>query len=209
MMKRLQVRKGVLHLMKVDPKLRIIIEKAKDKPTFEERDPFAALCMSIIYQQLAGAAASTIHKRFLNLFGGKNPTPQQLLEIHHYKLRNCGLSKQKRTYLRDLAKKVLDGTVEIKKLDHLDDEKIIEELTKVKGIGRWTAQMFLMFTLGRLDVFPSDDLGIINGMRDLYGIRFPITRDKIERIAENWRPYRTLGCWYIWQFKDNGGQSDW
>lgn len=112
------------------------------------------------------------------------------------------MSWKKAEFLKDLSRKVLDGTVEIHELDHLPDDKIIEELTQVKGIGRWSAEMFLMFNLGRLDVFPVDDLGIRNGMTRLYKLRGRVTNERLERIAERWRPYRSLACWYVWTYKE-------
>lgn len=193
---------SLAHLRARDPVLAKVIGKVGPCPTFKRgRDPFASLCMAIVHQQVAGAAAQAIYGRFLALFPKKNPTPQRLATLHWRTLRKAGLSKQKRTYLVDLARRCLDGTVEIRRLDHLTDEQVIEELTKVNGIGRWTAEMFLMFNLGRPDVFPADDYGIVTGMRSLY--RKPkATKRELAAIAENWRPHRTTACWYVWQFKD-------
>lgn len=196
--------KSIRHLRMVDPKLAKIIKQAA-KPTMiweKKREPFEALCFSIMNQQLAGAAAAAIYKRFCALYGGKNPTPAQLLKTRLPKLRACGISGPKAMYLKDLAKKVSDNSLEIHKLSHLDDEKIIAELTQVKGIGRWTAEMFLMFTIGRLDVFPVGDLGIRNGMKELYGLKGRVPDEKLVKLAEKWRPYRSIGSWYIWQYKD-------
>lgn len=193
---------AVAHLRTNDPVLAKAIAKVKDPPRFRPgRDPFESLCTAIVYQQLAGKAAEAIHGRFKGLFPRRKPTPRRLATLHWRTMRAAGLSRQKRAYLKDLARRCLDGTVEIRQLDHLTDEQVIVELTKVNGIGRWTAEMFLMMTLGRPDVFPADDCGIVCGMRELY--RKPLaTKKQLEAIAEKWRPYRTTGCWYVWQFKD-------
>ncbi|QQG40123.1 MAG: DNA-3-methyladenine glycosylase 2 family protein [Candidatus Aenigmatarchaeota archaeon] len=198
------VRKGVSYLKRTDPRLARVIARSKTRPSLSRRNkPFASLVQSIMYQQLAGAAAAAIHKRLLALYDGKEPTPRQVLKTHSRTLRyRCGMSWKKAEFLKDLSRKVLDGTVEIHELDHLPDDKIIEELTQVKGIGRWSAEMFLMFNLGRLDVFPVDDLGIRNGMTRLYKLRGRVTNERLERIAERWRPYRSLACWYVWTYKE-------
>jgi len=190
------------HLRARDPVLGAFIATVKDRPSFERgRDPFGSLCMAIVYQQLAGKAAAAIHGRFLDLFPRRQPTPQRLAALHWRSLRAAGLSKQKRGYLKDLAAKCLDGTLRLRELSALRDEEVIAELTKVKGIGRWTAEMFLMFNLGRPDILPLDDLGIVNGMRALYG-KPNATKAELEALADAWRPYRSTGCWYVWQFKD-------
>ena len=201
-------KQGLRHLAKSDAKISRLIKVCKDKPVFKNRGkPFESLCRSIIHQQLATKAAATIHSRFKDLYKGKDPKPEEILETPDEEMRSCGLSRQKTSYLKDLSQKVLDGTVEIRKLDHLTDEEIIEELTSVKGIGTWTAQMFLMFNLGRLDVFPVKDLGIRNGMQKLYRLK-TISDEKLEKIADKWKPYRSIGSWYVWRYKDTEKGAD-
>src|ERR1051326_4310045 len=180
-----EIEKGIKFLRKTDPVMRQLISSATEHHTPIKRrpDPFTHLCRAIIHQQLATGAARTIEGRFLDLYNKKPPKPEQILKTDIRKLRKCGLSKQKISYLKDLAKKSLDGTVEIKKLNKLSDEKIIDELVKVKGIGVWTAQMFLMFNLGRLDVFPSGDLAIQNWMKKLYNLDPKMKPVELEKFS--------------------------
>jgi len=154
---------------------------------------------AIVYQQLAGAAAATIHGRLLGLYGNKAPTPAQLLATRPAALRRAGLSPQKLGYIIDLARKVVMGTVALDTLPEHADESVIEALTRVKGVGTWTAQMFLMFRLGRPDVLPVQDLGIQKAMRRAYGLRGMPSPARMEKIAASWRPYRTVACWYLWR----------
>jgi DNA-3-methyladenine glycosylase II len=166
-------------------------------------DPFVALVEAIVWQQLSGKAASTIYRRLLALLpNGGPPTPAGLLAIPVEDMRTCGLSRAKTAYIRDLAGRVRDGTVHLEALQRLEDDEVIHELTKVKGIGRWTAEMFLMFRLQRPDVFPVDDVGIVNAIRRAYGLRKPPTAARLQRIAEPWRPYRSVACWYLWRSLD-------
>lgn len=199
-----EVQKGIVYLKRVDPKIARAMSYSNTSPVFHKRrKPFESLCQAILFQQLAGSAAEAIYKRFRALYGGKDPSPRQILKTPSHTLRyKCGISWKKAEFLKDLSRKVLDGTVEIHKLDHLSDDKIIEELTRVKGIGRWSAEMFLMFNLGRLDVFPVDDLGIQNGMKRLYRLKGNVTKERLEEIAERWRPYRSIGSWYVWTYKE-------
>lgn len=193
-----------IKFLKSDPVMKRLIESHNNKPKkITRKDPFKALCRSIVSQQLATKAAETIYKRFIALYGNKNPTPEQILVTRTQKLRKCGLSGQKSEYLKDLSRKVLDGTVEIKRMNKLSDQEIIDELVKVKGIGVWTAQMFLMFNMGRPDVFPVGDLAIQNMMRELYRLSPAWKVEHLEEIAEKWKPYRSIACWYIWHYKDS------
>ncbi|MCG8434772.1 MAG: DNA-3-methyladenine glycosylase 2 family protein [Gammaproteobacteria bacterium] len=170
-------------------------------------DPFETLLRAIVYQQLSGKAAATIHQRVLALFpGASHPEPAQLLRKRPATLRRAGLSNNKMLAIRDLATKILDGTVpsavELKKMA---DEDIIKELTKVRGIGRWTAQMLLIFQLGRPDVLPADDLGIRKGYMRAYGKRKLPDQSKLEIAGRRWRPYRSIASWYLWRAADQDG----
>jgi DNA-3-methyladenine glycosylase II len=197
-------RRAVNHLKKSDPVLaRVIAEIGPCR--FEARNfgtHFDALCRSIISQQLSTKAASTIHGRFLDLFTDGNPSPDALLAIPEEKLRAVGLSRQKSAYLRDLAEKVHTGALPLDHLDTLGDTEIIEYLVQVKGIGVWTAQMFLMFRLGRPDVLPDLDLGIRNAIKKAYRVRGIPTPKRIAKIGEPWRPYASIACWYLWRSLD-------
>ena len=198
------VRKAVNHLRKSDPVLAKLI--AEIGPCRYDRQNFGthfdALCRSIIFQQLSGKAASTIRNRFLDLFENRTPTPEALLAIPEEKLRAAGLSRQKTTYLRDLAGRVHSGALPLDHLDTLRDADIVEYLIQVKGIGVWTAQMFLMFQLGRLDVLPDLDLGSRNAIKKAYRVRGVPTPKRIAKIGEPWRPYASIACWYLWRSLD-------
>ena len=163
-----------------------------------DSDHFAALAESILYQQLAGAAAAAIHRRFVALFDG-SPTPAKVLGLHPRTLRAAGLSGSKVASIRDLAAKVTDGTVPLRSIGRRSDEEIIDRLTVVRGIGRWTAEMFLMFQLRRLDVWPVDDYGVRQGYALAYGLRKLPTPKRLEREGERFRPYRTVAAWYCWR----------
>ena len=165
-----------------------------------ERNAFRALAESIIYQQLSGKAASAIFDHFLDLFPRRRfPTPGRLLTVPLARLRSAGLSTQKANYLLDLAAKFCDGTIQPRRFPKMTDEEIAEHLIQVKGIGQWTADMFLMFGLNRPDVLPVGDLGIRNGFRRLYRLRKEPTPEKMIALAEPWRPYRTVAAWYLWR----------
>jgi DNA-3-methyladenine glycosylase II len=197
-------RKAVIHLKKADPVLARIIDVIGPVKYQSKRfgSNFDALCRSIVFQQLSTKAASTIHGRFLDLFEHRVPSPDALLRIPEEKLRAVGLSRQKSAYLRDLADKVHTGALPLDHLDALGDSEIIEYLVQVKGIGVWTAQMFLMFQLGRLDVLPDLDLGIRNAIKKAYRVRGVPTPKRIARIGEAWRPYASVACWYLWRSLD-------
>jgi DNA-3-methyladenine glycosylase II len=195
---------AVKHLRKADPVLADIIKRVgppKLRPV--AGGAFQSLGRAILYQQLAGAAAAAIEKRFMALYGdGRFPTPKELLKTSDEKLRSVGLSRQKTVYLKDLAAKILDGTINEAELPSMSDEDIIEHVTAVKGIGRWTAEMFLMFQLRRPDILPVDDLGVRNAFKRMYKLdEVPKPAQMID-MAESWRPYRSLGTWYLWQSFD-------
>lgn len=163
---------------------------------------FEDMVSSIVGQQLSGKAAKTIFTRVKTLLTkGKIITPESVIRAKDDKLRERGMSWSKVSYVKDLAKKVKMGGVDIGKLNKLTDDQIIDELTKVKGIGRWTAEMFLMFTLARPDVFPLDDLGIQKGMNKLF--KKKLDKKNMNKLAKNWKPHRTTASWYIWKVTDN------
>lgn len=166
----------------------------------KKRDYFSGLVREIISQQLSGASASAIRGRFEKKVKGKI-TPGNILKLSEQTLRDCGMAWSKARYVIDLARKVKDRLVEIDRLDKLPDEKVVEELTKVKGIGNWTAEMFLMFSLGRPDVFPADDLGIRKGFEKVVGKK--LEGGKLVKFALRWEPHRTVASWYIWRSLEN------
>ena len=168
----------------------------------QRSDPFRALCHAIIAQQLSTKAAATIEGRFAALFGGA-PTAAAVATSSDEQLRAVGLSPQKLGYMRDLCARVLGGSLSLHALETLSDENVIGALTNVKGIGRWTAEMFLIFRLHRPDVLPLDDLGIVNAVKRAYGLRARPTPARLTRIGEAWRPYRSVACWYLWASLDN------
>jgi DNA-3-methyladenine glycosylase II len=162
---------------------------------------FAELARAICFQQLAGPAARTIHGRFAALFDDK-PTPEGVLAMPVDRLRSAGLSGSKTASIRDLAQKVVDGDVHLDRIGRLSDDGIVRELTSVRGIGRWTAEMFLMFQLGRLDVWPVDDLGVRKGYARLYGLRDMPPPKELELLGDPFRPYRSVAAWYCWRAVD-------
>ncbi len=159
---------------------------------------FAALAESILYQQLAGAAAAAIHRRFVALFDG-DLSPEAVLALPSRKIRAAGLSGSKVASIRDLAAKVADGSVPLRRIGRLPDEEIITRLSVVRGIGRWTAEMFLIFQLRRLDVWPVEDYGVRKGYSLAYGLRDLLTPKQLQAEGERFRPYRTVAAWYCWQ----------
>jgi len=167
----------------------------------EERpaDAYGALLRAIVGQQLSTKAARTIYLRVLDLFGGTTPTPEQLLEASEEDLRGCGLSGRKTEYVRDLARHVLSGELELDRLPDLDDEQVIEEIVAVRGLGRWTAEMFLLFHLQRPDVLSGGDLGIRKAIQIEYGLEEMPTPTQVLEIGEPWRPHRSLASLYLWE----------
>ncbi len=194
------LRRAVRHLRAADPVLGRLIQAVGPCRYRVDRGggSFAALTEAIVYQQLAGAAAATIHRRLCTLVGRKHPRPQDIAGRSARELRSVGLSRQKIGYLRDLVARVQDG-LPLSRLSRLSDEAVIESLTAVKGIGRWTSEMFLMFRLGRLDVLPVDDLGIRKAMQKAWRKRALPKPDWMQKTAEPWRPYRSVASWYLWR----------
>lgn len=188
------------HLRSVDPVMDAVITDTGPCRLHEyrRRQPLPALVGSIIAQQISVHAARAIQGRVKALFGGRI-SARKLLAATDEQLRAAGLSPQKIRYLRDLAEHVSSRRLGLRALEDVDDDEVIERLTRVKGIGVWTAQMFLIFRLGRLDVLPVDDLGLLEGARVLYELSERPDEEGFRRLAEPWKPYRSVGCWYLWQ----------
>jgi DNA-3-methyladenine glycosylase II len=193
---------AVAHLKKSDAKLRVLIEKVGE-PAIKLRHShtiFYALMRAIVYQQLAGAAAAAILGRLEALADGYEMTPEQLLSLPDERLRGAGLSKNKMAALRDLAAKVLDGTVPTsKQMARMKEEDIIERVTQVRGIGRWTVEMLLIFRLGRMDVLPLDDFGVRKGFQKAYKLKDMPTKKELAARGERWSPWKSVASWYLWR----------
>jgi len=192
------------HLSKVCKRFAGIVKKHEPYPTaFEKKkDPYRALVRSVVYQQLSGKAAATIHGRVLALFPDKDhPDPEDILAIDPTLLRGAGLSRQKIAAIQDVSQKRIDGIIpEARKLTRLSDEEIIERLTAARGVGRWTVEMYLMFTLGRPDVLPIDDLGVRKGAEKLF--RRSFTPKELGAYGERWGPWRSAAAWHLWRYID-------
>lgn len=195
----------VAHLSK-DPLLQALIEQQGELCLTKRRNIYAYLCASIISQQLSTRVASVIHHRFIQLYNGRQPVPEQILATPAADLRTIGLSAAKATYIKEVARFALEEGLQWKKMGKWTDEEIIAYLTRIKGVGRWTVEMLLMFALGREDVFAADDLGIRNAMTALYRIRRtdpPSIKAALFRISEAWRPYRSYACLHLWRWRDS------
>jgi DNA-3-methyladenine glycosylase II len=195
------MRAAVTHLKKSDPILRAII--ARVGPCRMEYGPpeFHSLAESIVYQQLNGNAAATIFKRFAAL-AGDPVTPKGILRLTEPQMRSVGLSKQKSSYLRDMAERASRGELDFSKLHTLPDEDVIQHLTQVKGVGEWTAQMFLMFTLRRPNILPTGDFGVQMAIKKHYRKRKLPKPAMMQKLARPWEPYRSIACWYLWRSLD-------
>jgi len=195
----------VAHLSK-DKKLKKLVESAEPHQLKKRKNICSYLCASIMSQQLSTKVATVIHNRFLALYGGKEPLPQQIIDTPFDKLRGIGLSNAKVNYVKNVAQFELDFGMDAKRLHKMDNEEVIAYLTQIKGVGRWTTEMLLMFALGREDVFAVDDLGIQNAMIKLYKLDNSDKkqlREDMLRISKKWSPYRTYACLHLWQWKDN------
>lgn len=191
---------AVAHLKRVDPILGEVIDRVGPYLIPRRPERFQALVRAIIFQQLAGRAAQAIYDRFVQQVGGKRfPTPTLVLATSDEVLRAAGLSRGKMAYIRDLAGHVRDRTLNFHRFPGMEDDAIIADLTRVRGIGRWTAEMFLMFNLHRPDVFPVDDLGVRNAVARLYAMSTPPPPKELREFGERWRPYRSVAAWYLWQ----------
>ena len=205
-----EYRKAVAHLRNVDPVMAEVISKVGPyKLALRTAGThFDALVRSIVYQQLSGKAAATIHGRVLQLFDPNAPLPAQIIATDHETLRRAGLSNQKASYLRNLAEHALNGSVPIESLHELTDDEIIAALVQVKGIGRWSAQMFLMFRLGRPNVLPDLDLGVQKGIQTAYRMKKLPSPKKVLEVGAKWTPYRSMASWYMWRAIDLAKQAD-
>jgi DNA-3-methyladenine glycosylase II len=200
-------KRALEHLRAADPVLRALIDEygPDGLPNRRERpaEHYGALVRSIVGQQLSTKAARSIYTRLTDRYGGRPPTPKELLADDPEEVRvAAGLSRAKIGFLRSLAEHVLDGSLDLERLDELGDAQVITELVAVKGLGPWTAHMFLMFHLGRPDVLAVGDLGLRRAIKDRYGLAALPTAVEMERIAEPWRPHRTLACLYLWHSLD-------
>lgn len=200
--------KALAHLRAADPVLGAWIDQAGSCGWQRTNDGthFDHITRSIVYQQLSGAAANTIYGRVLALYGGKTPTPAQLAKTPDEKLRAVGLSTRKAEYIKDLARRTADGSLAVERIHEMDDAEVIETLTSVRGIGEWTAQMVLMFRLGRPDVLPVLDLGVQKAIKTLYRLRSLPTPERVAKIGARWAPHRTVASWYLWRRVDNPPQ---
>jgi len=193
-------------LMRRDPVLAAIIKRhgACGLGAVRDRfDHFSMLVRAIVFQQLSTKAATTIHNRLTGYMPDSKPTPEALAAVKDDQLRAAGISRQKAGYLRDLSEKVRSGALPLDSVDAMSDEEVIVALTQVKGIGRWTAEMFLIFRLQRPDVFPVGDLGIVTAIQKAYRMRKKPTPDRMRKLGEAWRPYRSVAMWYLWRSLDN------
>ena len=189
------------HLMRRDPVLGTVIKQvgACRLGCGPEQPPFVALTYAIAAQQLSVKAADTIFGRFCALFPDRVPDPAALVTMDADAIRAVGFSRPKAGYLKDLAAHVVEKRLPLESLHALSDEDVLRSLTAVKGIGPWTAEIFLMFRLGRMDIFPADDLGLVKAVQRTYGLRKRPSRDRLMKIAEPWRPYRSVAAWYLWR----------
>ena len=200
-----KIKPEILTHLNKDKKLKSVIDVHGALHHKKDSDLYGSLLGSIVSQQLSVKAADTIWKRFIALFPNEDPKPELVIKMKAEKLRGVGLSYQKAGYIQNIAKFALEEGLDYKKLKKLNDDELIGHLTQIKGVGKWTVQMILMFSLGREDVFPEDDLGIQMAIKKLYGVTYKKKELKADmhRIAATWSPYRTIACKYLWRYKDN------
>lgn len=195
----------ISHLSK-DKRLKKLVESGTPHQLKKRKNICTYLCASIMSQQLSTKVADVIYKRFLNIYNGKEPTPRKIIDTPFEQLRGIGLSNAKVNYVKNVAQFETDFGMDAKKLQKMDNEEVIAYLTQIKGVGRWTTEMLLMFALGREDVFAVDDLGIQNAMINLYKLdnsdKKKLKEDLL-RISQKWSPYRTYACLHLWRWKDN------
>jgi DNA-3-methyladenine glycosylase II len=194
-----EIERGVKHLRRADPVLKEVIRQAGPFALKLRRDRFQALVYSILSQQISGKAAMAIRTKFENYVGPDGMTPRFISRLSIEDLRTVGLSRQKASYILDLAQRVHEGTLPLERLARLSDDDVVEALIEVKGIGVWTAHMFLIFSLGRLDIMPHGDYGVRSAIQKLYGLDELPNRQTCHRIAEPWRPYASIAAWYCWR----------
>lgn len=201
------MRKAINHLKKADPVMAAIIERAGPYRVAYMEPVFQTLVRSIVYQQLSGKAAMTIFNRLAAALQVNPMTPEAILKLRPQKMRALGLSKQKTVYIRELARLTRDGDIQFERLPEMEDVAIIETLTRVKGVGVWTVQMFLMFALRRPNVLPVGDLGVRAAMKKAYGLAELPKPQEMERIATAWHPYCSIASWYLWRSLENQGAA--
>src|SRR6516225_668851 len=194
-----EIQQALRHLRREDPVMREVIRKAGPFTMRLRRNRFQSLVFSIIGQQISGKAAASIRARLIEHLKPGQISPQTIARLTPATLRSLGVSPQKSGYLLDLADRVMSGQVRLDRMSRMPDEEVIEALVQVKGIGIWTAQMFLIFSLGRPDVFPHDDLGVRSAIRNLYELDDLPTREISQQIATPWRPYASVASWYCWR----------
>ena len=204
----LSIQKAVTALRKSDPEMIPLFDAFKIEELSPETNCFKSLTRAIIYQQLSGKAAKTISDRFIALYKGKEyPSPNDVLKTDHELLRSVGLSNAKAHYIKNISQAFLDGSVDHENLGSLSDDKIMEQLVAIKGVGPWTAQMFLMFTLNRPDIFPSGDLGVQKGFQQYFKLKELPAPKTMEKRAKKWKPYRTVASIFFWKVVD--GPFEW
>jgi len=194
-----EIQQAIRHLRKADPVMRDVIRQAGPFTMQLHRNRFRALVFSILGQQISGKAAASIRARLIEYLKPDQISPQSIARLTPEELRSVGLSGQKASYVLDLATRVAEGTLRLDRVARMSDEDVIESLVQVKGIGVWTAQMFLIFSLGRPDVFPHHDLGVRSAIRNLYGLEELPNKEISHKIATPWRPYATVASWYCWR----------
>ncbi len=193
------IQQALRHLRRADPVMRSVIRRAGPFTLQRRRNRFQALVFSILAQQISGKAAAAIRGRLLDYLKPQQLSPSAIAKLTLQELRSIGLSQQKASYVLDLAQRVNSGELHLPRMSRMPDEGVIEALTQVKGIGVWTAQMFLIFSLGRPDVFPHDDLGVRVAIRNLYGLDELPNKEVSHKIAAPWRPYASVASWYCWR----------
>ena len=202
-----EIQRALKHLRRADPIMRDVIRRAGPFTMRRHRNRFRALTFSILSQQISTRAAESIRARLIDYVKPDEISPESIARLTPQELRSVGLSNQKARYLLDLAQNVMRGDLELHRMSRLPDEKVIEALVQVKGIGVWTAQMFLIFSLGRPDVFPFDDLGVRVAIRNLYGLPELPNRETGHKIATAWRPFASIASWYCWRSLEFAGPA--
>ncbi len=193
----------LIHFDAKDPVMAAVIRKTGAFKLSRNRNYFLVLCKAIIAQQISTKAAESITRRFQGLFAGQCPTPEKVARISGFKLRHSGLSGQKVKYLKDLSARFLDGSIRPHRLTYQNNEEVIETLTLVYGIGRWTAEMFLIFSLSRIDVLPLGDLGLKAGIKKIYNMRSLPSPQRMLALSKKWHPMETVATWYAWRIQDD------
>ena len=196
----LEHRQLIAYFEKCDPRMADVIKAVGPLKLKPDKQYFVVLAHAIVSQQISIKAAATIYKRFTALFDGRRPQPKITLTLTDEAMQEAGLSRQKTTYLKDLARHFDEGLIKTRRFSTIENEEIIEQLVQVKGIGRWTAEMFLIFSLNRLDVLPVDDLGLKAGVQKIYNLKTHPDAKKLRVIGAKWQPYESIATWYCWQY---------